>query len=84
MLTALEKMGERRIELEDLMNVSDPQKKVKNITAMFKEFSIDRITQNEIDRYYEKGLRSIDGIEMDHHWKTQLLALITKLMGRQS
>jgi len=84
MLTAIDEMGERKSELETLLNETDHEKKVQQVTSLFKEFNIDGITQNEINKYYGKGLNFIDGITMDEHWKSQLLALVTKLMGRRS
>ena len=84
MLTALEELGENRGQLESLFNESDHDKKVREVTNIFEDLGVDEITQQEIDRYYRKGLQSIEGLEMDEHWKSQLMALVTKLMGRRS
>lgn len=84
MLMALANAGDRKEELEALMSETDHAAKVEKVTALFKDLGIDAITQAEIDKYYEIGISSIEGISMDEHWKTQLLGLVTKLMGRQS
>lgn len=84
MLTALEELGENRDQLESLFNETDHAKKVREVTNIFEDLGVDEITQQEIDRYYRKGLDSIDGLDMDAHWKDQLMTLVTNLMGRRS
>ncbi len=84
MLTALANAGDKKAELEALMSESDHSIKVEKVTALFRDLGIDTRTQTEIDKYYEIGINSIEGVEMDAHWKAQLMGLVTKLMGRQS
>lgn len=84
MLTALEELGDNRGQLESLFTETDHAKKVREVTNIFEDLGVDEITQHEIDRYYRKGLDSIEGLEMDAHWKSQLMALVTNLMGRRS
>ncbi|MFT5055304.1 MAG: geranylgeranyl diphosphate synthase type II, partial [Oceanospirillaceae bacterium] len=84
MLTALEEAGDAKSQLVDLLSETDHEKKVREVTNIFEDLGIDEITQQEIDKYYRKGLDSIEGLELDEHWKGQLMALVTKLMGRRS
>jgi len=84
MLTALEQAGEYKAQLKNLLCETDNEKKVREITNIFEDLRVDEITQREIDKYYRKGLDSIDGLDLEEHWKGQLMALVTKLMGRRS
>jgi geranylgeranyl diphosphate synthase type II len=84
LLTALEQAGESKGQLEALLSETDHEMKVREVTNIFEDLGIDEITQQEIDKYYRKGLDSIDGLKMDEHWKGQLMELVTKLMGRRS
>ncbi|MFT4524655.1 MAG: geranylgeranyl diphosphate synthase type II [Bacteroidia bacterium] len=84
MLTAMEEAGDAKSQLVDLLSETDHEKKVREVTNIFEDLGIDEITQQEIDKYYRKGLDSIEGLELDAHWKGQLMALVTKLMGRRS
>lgn len=84
LLTALEQAGESKGQLEALLSETDYEMKVREVTNIFEDLGIDETTQQEIDKYYRKGLDSIDGLKMDEHWKGQLMELVTKLMGRRS
>lgn len=84
MLAAFEELADDQAELRALLNETDPEKKVREVTAIFENLDVDEITQTEIQKYYQAGLRSIESIDMDMHWHAQLMGLVTKLMGRQS
>jgi geranylgeranyl diphosphate synthase, type II len=85
LIKALEKAkGKEKIELTKWLKTKkfDKRKKVKAVTAIFDQLQIEKITTNKINGYFQKGLSSLDQLEVSSDRKDELKKFILHLMDR--
>jgi len=78
--------GKEKIELTKWLRTKkfDKRKKVKAVTALFDKLQIEKITSDKIADYFQKGLTSLDQLEVSSSRKDQLKKFILNLMNRTS
>lgn len=78
--------GKEKAELTRWLRTKkfDKRKKVKAVTALFDKLQIEKITSDKIADYFQKGLSSLDQLEVSSSRKDQLKRFILNLMYRTS
>lgn len=78
--------GKEKAELTRWLRTKkfDKRKKVKAVTALFDKLQIEKITSDKIADYFQKGLSSLDQLEVSSSRKDQLKKFILNLMNRTS
>jgi geranylgeranyl diphosphate synthase type II len=60
----------------------EPEQKVKAITDIYNELEIKKITEDQINRYYQEAISIWEKIEVESERKAELLELAKMIMGR--
>ena len=78
--------GKEKFELTKWLRTKkfDKRKKVKAVTALFDKLQIEKITSDKIADYFQKGLSSLDQLEVSSSRNDQLKKFILNLMNRTS
>jgi len=78
--------GKEKAELTRWLRTKkfDKRKKVKAVTALFDKLQIEKITSDKIADYFQKGLSSLDQLEVSSSRNDQLKKFILNLMNRTS
>lgn len=78
--------GKEKAELTRWLRTKkfDKRKKVKAVTALFDKLQIEKITSDKIADYFQKGLTSLDQLEVSSSRNDQLKKFILNLMNRTS
>ena len=58
------------------------QEKIKEITAVYRQLGVDKLTQNRILDYYRKALSLLESIDVEEQKKAMLLTFLNKLKER--
>jgi geranylgeranyl diphosphate synthase type II len=85
LIKALEKAkGKEKAELTKWLVAKkiDKRKKVKAVTALFDKLHIEKLTTNKINSYFQKGLTSLDQLEVPSGRKDELKKFVLNLMDR--
>jgi len=64
-------------------NISD-ENKIISVTNIFKKLNIDKICENELEKYYSIAMSYLDKISVEKDRKIDLKNLAEKLKGRES
>jgi len=62
----------------------DKRKKVKAVTAIFNQLSIEKVATNKVNNYFKKGLTSLDQLNVPAHQQAELKNFVLNLMERTS
>lgn len=62
----------------------DKRKKVKAVTAIFNQLSIEKVATNKVNNYFKKGLTSLDQLNVPAHQQAELKKFVLNLMERTS
>ena len=75
---------EQHAELTRWINLSDfsEQEKVEAVTNLYNEIGIDRLAQEKINYYFEKGKRYLDEVSVADECKEELRRYTAKMMKR--
>lgn len=84
LLTAIQEANESQTErLNDLLsNNSDSQSKIEQMIALYDELNVPQLTQNAMQDFFEKGMQSLEKIEVSAEAKKELIDLAKMLMWR--
>lgn len=84
LIRALEKAEASDLHrLNSWLNTNDkPVEKVADVTQLFFDLSIDKETEAEIDKYYQKALGHLEHINLSDQKKEVLKSFAANLMGR--
>lgn len=85
LLTAIQEANESQTErLNDLLsNNSDSQSKIEQMIALYDELNVPQLTQNAMQDFFEKGMQSLEKIEVSAEAKKELIDLAKMLMWRE-
>lgn len=84
-LKALEIAGDRdRKQLVDFYSSKNHNKeqKIESVKNIFRNLEIDRLTTEEITRYYNMSVKSLEKVNVSDEKKEKLLAIATKMVER--
>ncbi len=84
-LKALEIAGDRdRKQLVDFYSSKNHNKeqKIESVKNIFRNLEIDRLTTEEITRYYNLSVKSLEKVNVSDEKKEKLLAIATKMVER--
>jgi len=87
LIKALEKAkGKEKIELTKWLKAKKfgNRKKIKEVTTLFNKLQIESITTNKINSYFQKGLTSLDQLNVSSNRKNELKKFIHQLIDRTS
>jgi geranylgeranyl diphosphate synthase type II len=78
--------GERLQQLINFYKLSDKEseRKISGVKTIYNELSIDKLTINQMQEYYDKALDCLQKIPIDAAQKQNLLDFAQQLMGRES
>lgn len=62
----------------------DKRKKVKAVTAIFNQLSIEKVATNKVNNYFKKGLTSLDQLNVPARQQAELKKFVLNLMERTS
>lgn len=62
----------------------DKRKKVKAVTAIFNQLSIEKVATNKVNNYFKKGLTSLDQLNVPARQQVELKKFVLNLMERTS
>lgn len=62
----------------------DKRKKVKAVTAIFNQLSIEKVATNKVNNYFKKGLTSLDQLNVPARQQAELKNFVLNLMERTS
>lgn len=62
----------------------DKRKKVKAVTAIFNQLSIEKVATNKVNNYFKKGLTSLDQLTVPARQQAELKKFVLNLMARTS
>ena len=62
----------------------DKRKKVKAVTAIFNQLSIEKVATNKVNNYFKKGLTSLDQLNVAARQQAELKKFVLNLMERTS
>ena len=62
----------------------DKRKKVKAVTAIFNQLSIEKVATNKVNKYFKKGLTSLDQLNVPARQQAELKNFVLNLMERTS
>jgi len=71
-------------ELKQLFNIQDENdnEKVKRVLSIFQDLGIEQKTQELMDCYYDRAMKTLEKIDLDKDKKTVLIKLADNLMKR--
>ena len=86
LIKALEKAkGKKKEELKRWLSVKKyNKKKVRAVTSIFDSLEIAKITNAKISDYFQKGLLSLDNLNLPIERKKELKDFVINLMNRES
>ncbi|MBD3636160.1 MAG: polyprenyl synthetase family protein [Crocinitomicaceae bacterium] len=85
LLTALETAnGEQLARLKSLFEETDPEKKVREVKAIYSELNIQEKAQKQMEIFYRSAMEKLDSIQVDDAKKMPLRALANFLLSRES
>jgi len=78
--------GEDKKLIENYLGESgdDPEQKIMDITALYSKLNIDKITNTEMERHFERAEYHLDLISLPAEKKDGLLSLAKKMMYREN
>jgi geranylgeranyl diphosphate synthase type II len=85
-LKAFEKAGSNHLEELNLYYKSDfknPEKKIREVTRIYKELAVDRITLEEMDHYYSLAMNDLNEIRLPENKKIPLIRFAGQLKQRE-
>ncbi len=85
LITALKNANpDKQTQLIDLMNNENlpAEKKIESIKSLYKQLSVDTVTQEAIVQYYTKGFSLLKKVTGNHIVKNELQQLFQKLIKR--
>lgn len=84
LIRALEKANQSQLEsLNTWLKINNkPSEKVKAVTQLFYDLEIDKDTESQIDKYYQKALGHLQDINLSNEKKEMLRGFAANLMGR--
>ena len=62
---------------------SNNQEKISSVLKLYNKLNIRDITENEIERYFSKGLQELDLINVATKKKEPLRSFVNQLLGRK-
>jgi len=81
LINALEQDSKKILPLIENTNISE-EEKIVQVTEIYKELGVDKLTQNKIIYYYKKALQSMANISVKEHKKELLLVFLNQLKER--
>jgi geranylgeranyl diphosphate synthase type II len=78
--------AQQQDELKQLFNIQDEKNddKVKRVLEIFNDLNIAAETQNLMDCYYDKAMKTLKDIDLSHEKKSVLVKLAESLMNRDN
>ncbi|MCT4615703.1 MAG: polyprenyl synthetase family protein [Marinifilaceae bacterium] len=79
-----EAKGEQRQNLLDILNEKefDSDKKIEAVKKIYTSLEIEKITSNKINEYFNKSILLLDKVNCHKDNKSELYALVNKLLDR--
>lgn len=75
--------GEKLNELQAILELKDPEKKVTSVVEIYDRLNIKQLAEAEVAAYYKKSLQSLQEIEANTVVKNELLLFAETLMNRE-
>lgn len=74
-----------RSELFNLYNSTtiDPDEKIKTVKQLFLDLKVDKATNLEIDKYFERGMKYLDEVNVTEDKKSMLRDVARKMVDRE-
>ena len=77
--------GNKQSELENLLNQNGSNsEKIAAVTAIYDELGVRELAEDEMWKYFDQGVKSLDAVDGSPKWKSILEQFATNLMHRES
>lgn len=63
-------------------NEMEKNQKVKTVKSIFQKLDVARLTSDEINKYFNRGLKSLEKVNVDQDEKQKLLVVAQKMVNR--
>ncbi len=63
-------------------NEMEKDQKVKTVKSIFQKLDVARLTSDEINKYFNRGLKSLEKVNVDQEEKQKLLVVAQKMVNR--
>lgn len=63
-------------------NEMEKDEKVKSVKSIFQKLDIARLTSDEINKYFNRGLKSLEKVNVDQEGKQKILGVAQKMVNR--
>lgn len=73
----------QRIKLQNAFEINNPEQKIKQVIAIFKELDIDKKTESTINKFFNDAVDDINSLNISEENKKFLIDFSRKLINRE-